>query len=277
MGGGPRARDTGHTGGDSPIIRHWPGRPALRSQASKLLSCRTMVHLLVVEDEEALARNIKVWLESSTGAFDVSVTGSAEGATQLLAEQRFDILLTDIRLPGMDGIELIRLASQRQPHLRIAVMTASGSPELSRLASVTGAMRFFNKPLDLEELYQTLVEVNSSHQGWSGVMGGLDLLDLTQLVALTHRSIVARVRHGDQDGLLAFVHGDLRHAHGAALEGEQAFFAMTSWPAGTYSEVLEDDPALYPANVRRPLPALMLEAARLREGRAQRSFQTPGA
>jgi len=104
--------------------------------------------ILIVEDEDKLRRVIELQLKAA--GFDVDQAGSAEEGLKLA--ERADLILTDLRLPGMTGIELltkIRLESSRTP---VVVMTAFGTIENAVEAMKAGAVDFLPKPFSLDHL-----------------------------------------------------------------------------------------------------------------------------
>jgi DNA-binding NtrC family response regulator len=106
--------------------------------------------ILIVDDERTLARAIKAYLEEA--GYEVEVAGDAESAVPLLSTLRPDVVITDVRLPGMDGISLLRKIREFDPGIAVVVMTAHGSIEGAVAAVKLGAFDYLKKPLDLEEL-----------------------------------------------------------------------------------------------------------------------------
>ncbi len=106
--------------------------------------------ILIVDDERTLARAIKAFLAEA--GYEVEVAGDAETALQLLPSLRPDVVFTDVRLPGMDGIELLRKIREFDASISVVVMTAYGSIEGAVAAVKLGAFDYVKKPLDLEEL-----------------------------------------------------------------------------------------------------------------------------
>src|SRR6266849_3351968 len=109
--------------------------------------------VLLVEDEEKLRRVIELQLQSS--GYDVLKAGSAEEALKL-ADQA-DLILTDLRLPGMDGLELLATLRRQNSHTPVIVMTAFGSVEVAVQAMKAGAADFLPKPFSLDHML-TVVE-----------------------------------------------------------------------------------------------------------------------
>ena len=104
--------------------------------------------ILVVEDEEKLRRVIELQLVSA--GFEVEKTGSAEQA--LKSADRADLVLTDLRLPGMDGLQLLASIRRQNSQTAVVVMTAFGTVESAVEAMKAGATDFLLKPFSLDHL-----------------------------------------------------------------------------------------------------------------------------
>jgi len=106
--------------------------------------------ILIVDDERTLARAIKAFLAES--GYETEIAGDAETALQMLPSLRPDVVFTDVRLPGMDGITLLKKIREFDASISVVVMTAYGSIEGAVEAVKLGAFDYVKKPLDLEEL-----------------------------------------------------------------------------------------------------------------------------
>ena len=104
--------------------------------------------VLVVEDEEKLRRVIQLQLQSS--GYEVYQAGSAEDALKLA--DRADLVVTDLRLPGMDGLSLLSALRRQNSTTPVIVMTAFGSVETAVEAMKAGAADFVMKPFSLDHL-----------------------------------------------------------------------------------------------------------------------------
>lgn len=107
-------------------------------------------HVLIVDDEPDICELLEITLGrmglQSTSALDFS------SAVALLNEQKFDLCLTDMKLPDGDGISLVEYSQQHKPELPIAVITAHGNMESAVRALKAGAFDFVSKPLDINIL-----------------------------------------------------------------------------------------------------------------------------
>jgi DNA-binding NtrC family response regulator len=106
---------------------------------------------ILVVDDEANARGALAELLREEG-YAVETAADAFKALPKLEEFEPDLLLTDLKMPGMDGIALMRKAQQADPQLAVIVMTAFGAIETAVSAMRQGASDYLTKPLNLEEL-----------------------------------------------------------------------------------------------------------------------------
>lgn len=109
--------------------------------------------ILVIEDEEKLRRVLQVQLVSA--GYEVELTASAEAGLRIA--ERADLVLTDLRLPGMNGLELLERLRAARLGVPVVVMTAYGSVETAVAAMKSGAADFVQKPFSLDHL-QTVLE-----------------------------------------------------------------------------------------------------------------------
>jgi CheY-like chemotaxis protein len=115
------------------------------------------VSILVVDDEPdvALLFRQRFRREVREGAYVMHFAGSGEEALQQLSnriEPTLIVILSDINMPGMDGLELLREIKDRRPDLPVMMVTAYGDEERRRRASELGAFEFLTKPVDFDRL-----------------------------------------------------------------------------------------------------------------------------
>jgi DNA-binding NtrC family response regulator len=105
--------------------------------------------ILVVDDNEQMQYMLREVLVEQ--GFDVEVGGDAETALELLASEAFALVLLDIRLPGLSGMEALPRILERDPHLPVIMITGHGTRELAVQAIQAGAYDFFEKPFKMDE------------------------------------------------------------------------------------------------------------------------------
>ncbi len=111
--------------------------------------------ILVVDDEPNMLRLLKTILTSKT-EHEVVTTNNPLEAARLLREQTFDLLITDLKMPVVDGMDLIDTAKQIDPNLPIIMITAYGTIETAEEAVQRGAYDYITKPFRQEAILITL-------------------------------------------------------------------------------------------------------------------------
>jgi len=112
---------------------------------------RNVMKILVVDDEAPVREMLKKSL-SQMGGFSVEVAQNGSEALKKTEEDVFDLLLTDMKMPEMDGLELLKLIKAMWPDMIVIMMTAFGSIETAVEAMKNGANDYITKPIDLNEL-----------------------------------------------------------------------------------------------------------------------------
>lgn len=110
--------------------------------------------ILVVDDEHLVRWSICRFLESE--GFEAREASSGREALEIMATEEVSILVTDLMMPGMDGVELIRRARALNPGLAVLVVTAVDSPEPIQSARMAGAVKTFTKPIPFKDLVGTI-------------------------------------------------------------------------------------------------------------------------
>lgn len=110
----------------------------------------TAEHILIIDDEPDIRELLEITL-TRMGKHTHSAK-NVEGGKQLLSEHRFDLCLTDMRLPDGNGIELVKYMAKHYPQTPVAMITAHGNMETAIEALKAGAFDFISKPVDLKTL-----------------------------------------------------------------------------------------------------------------------------
>ena len=106
--------------------------------------------VLIVDDERTLARAVKAFLAEA--GYEAEVATDAEQALRMLETLRPDVVFSDVRLPGMNGIDLLKRIREFDAGIPVVIMTAHGTIEGAVEAVKLGAFDYLKKPVDLEEL-----------------------------------------------------------------------------------------------------------------------------
>ncbi len=118
---------------------------------------------VLVVDDEKLSRETTVKQLRAAG-FKAQAHDSAFSALQALEEELWDVVLTDLRMPGMDGLEFLEEINNRSPETSVFLMTAFGSIDTAVEAMRKGALDYLTKPFDFEELRIRLERVREGRE-----------------------------------------------------------------------------------------------------------------
>ena len=109
-----------------------------------------MGRILVVDDHDSLRKGLVKALTND--GHDVEEAANGTVAIERLQDSQFDVVLTDLRMGGADGMDVLRTASKVQPHAAVILMTAFGSIHTAVEAMKIGAVDFVQKPFEIEEM-----------------------------------------------------------------------------------------------------------------------------
>jgi len=192
-------------------------------------------HILVADDDADLLRLLGLRLESA--GYRVSRAASAEEALSFLAAERFGLLITDLRMDGMDGLALLRQVKRDSPTLPVIVLTAHGTIPDAVEATRRGAFGFVTKPFEPKELLEQVAralglegeggprQVHAGKDAWrrsvitrSPLMQ--DLMDQVRLVAESDVSVLVHGESGTGKEVIA------QAIHDASPRVDEAFLAV---------------------------------------------------
>jgi len=114
-----------------------------------------MKKILFVDDEPSVLQGLQRMLYGMRGEWDTSFAGSGPEALDLLERERFDVIVSDMRMPGMDGAELLAEVRERYPHI-VRIVLSGYSDQETILRSVAAAHQYLSKPCDVATLKSTI-------------------------------------------------------------------------------------------------------------------------
>ena len=108
--------------------------------------------ILIVDDEEDLTWSISKRLAKDGDSLEIICTNSGSNALEMLSKYKVDLLVTDIRMPGISGLQLLNEVKARYPQTPVIVMTAYGSIEVKKVLERLGKTGYIEKPFEMNEL-----------------------------------------------------------------------------------------------------------------------------
>lgn len=115
-----------------------------------------MTHILIVDDEEFLREELQESLELED--YDVTAAASVPEALEHLGKAEFDVVVTDLKMPKLGGLELLRKLSEQAFQGDVFVVSGHGAQSSRDDAMALGAVACFAKPLDVEELIELIAD-----------------------------------------------------------------------------------------------------------------------
>ncbi|MBM4326322.1 MAG: response regulator [Deltaproteobacteria bacterium] len=219
--------------------------------------------VLLVDDDPEVTWGVGRYL--TRVGFAVHTCGDGAEAISLLEAGAFDFVVTDIKMPRMNGLALVDWMREHRPSAKVAVMTAFGGPSIRAMSISKGAMLYLEKPVDPEFLADVLTST-SEEKAFSGRIDQIDILDYVQLIMLTGKKLVVEVHSGQgTHGELFVDNGAIIHAMCGELEGEEAVYRCLSFEGGSFLNTPWREPQK--VSVYRPGDFLLIEAARKRDER----------
>ncbi len=216
--------------------------------------------ILVVEDEQNLNRS-RIELLRKDGYAVQGVANGAE-AIRLLWTENYDVVICDQKMPDVDGLEFLQWMRAFRPDTRM-IMIASADSSITRTQALEGGVvSYLLKPVDIHVLKEELRRL-LQQTGFSASLDSFDLLDLIQIISMSHKTIALVVNTGLQEmGTLRFRNGELVWAEYGMLRGEEAFFALAAYKNGTVIHQPWNGHIV--SNVTQPLSRLILQALQYR-------------
>jgi len=121
-----------------------------------------MTSVLIVDDERSMRDFLKILLEKA--GHKVAIAESGKRALDILDNQEVDVIVSDIRMPGMTGIELLKAVKEEYPDLPVIMITAFASPDDAVLAMKNGAFDYITKPFNVDEIKSVIESATNKTQ-----------------------------------------------------------------------------------------------------------------
>jgi predicted regulator of Ras-like GTPase activity (Roadblock/LC7/MglB family)/CheY-like chemotaxis protein len=227
-----------------------------------------MKTVLIVDDDKLLLENFQEGLSDHAGVFTLVTAENGAKASVMLSSTPVDLVITDLKMPVMDGFELLAYMSKHHPRIPTIVMTAyRNNPELERKLRLFAVSQFLQKPFDLEEL--ATVITNELKFASTGHLRGVTLPSFLQLIAIEERTCTLSIEFGEEAGTLYFKQGELLDAETGSLSGNDAVYHMASWDHAKIE--ISPNCTKKEKRVRGSINELLLEGFRRKDEQAARA------
>ncbi|NTW68008.1 MAG: response regulator, partial [Nitrospirae bacterium] len=186
-----------------------------------------MKTVLIVDDEKSLLKSLQDGFRDADEFTIVSAENGAK-ANVILASTPVDLVITDLKMPVMDGFELLAFMSKHHPQVPAIVMTAHGNaPDVESQLKRFTVSQYLTKPIDIDELRSVIL--HELKLASSGQVHNLTLPAFLQLIAAEQRTCTLTVAFGRETGTWYFRNGELLDAATGGLTGDEAVRHMARW------------------------------------------------
>jgi predicted regulator of Ras-like GTPase activity (Roadblock/LC7/MglB family)/ActR/RegA family two-component response regulator len=184
-------------------------------------------NILIVDDETAFLQSVSDGLGACASALNVITAENGKEAVRILGSLRINLVVTDLKMPEMDGFELLAQMSKNYSDIPVIVMTAFGTQEIEERIQKLGVFQYLEKPFDFEVLANMIIgELEAFHQG---NIHGITLPGFLQLVEMEKKTCALKVKSEGKIGFLYIQDGTLIDAKTASLEELEAACEIISW------------------------------------------------
>ena len=231
-----------------------------------------MKNILLVEDDDLLREIIAESLRISGPGRTVHAVSDGSEAMERLGRQRFDLIITDLCLPEVDGLAVLSFLSERRITTPSIVITGQDTAGLGALVRGLGARVFFHKPLELDVLLVTVDRfLLAAAEHAEDHAPAFTLPSFLQLMEIDGKTGAVRVLSTeDREGWFAFENGKLVSAMTLGSAGEEAALEILGWPTPEV-RVFNKVELLVP-NMHTSLTGLLLRSSQSQDELLSRSF-----
>ena len=185
--------------------------------------------ILIVDDEALFRASLCDALGAALPSYQALEAANGREALERFEETSVDVVVTDINMPVMNGLELLLALRDRSFRGPILVVTAFGDPRLESEVELRGAFCYHEKPIDLPVLIES---IRAAAEGEYSHIEGLTLAGFVQLLELERKTCRLRVQQDGRQGDLLFRDGILLDAKMDRLSGDEAALEILGWEEG---------------------------------------------
>jgi CheY-like chemotaxis protein len=220
--------------------------------------------VLIVDDDGAMVQTLKQGLIRYDDTFMVLTAEDGLEAVERLKEHTMSIVVTDLKMPRMDGFSLFAYIMEHYPEIPVIIITGFSTPAMERAAKEGGAAGYISKPFMINDLARKIIATLRTDSD-GGTLHGISSGMFLQLVEMEEKTCTIRLfsKASDRQGILFFRKGELLDAKTDGLCGEEAAYEIFSWEEVSLS--IQNACAHKEKRINRALQAILFEAARRKD------------
>jgi len=220
--------------------------------------------VLIVDDDQSWLTLVHKELENYSNDFTVRTTDSGERALDMLKQEHIVLVVADLRMPGMDGFDLLSRILDNYPDIPVIIMTAYDRPKTKDVVFRSGAVGYMTKPF-APELLAGEINKMLRKKAEGGNLHNVSLETFLQLVEMEQQTCTLQVinKVGNTAGVLFFRNGDIVNARIAGRQGKSAAYEILSWSSVSVS--IENACVFEEKLIEGDLQAILLDAMRSKD------------
>jgi CheY-like chemotaxis protein len=237
--------------------------------------------ILFVDDDAVFSAMLReLFTGLSQGTWEIFTAENHAQALLELQRQRMDVVVLDIGMPVLDGLQFLSLLRRRDPDQTIVMLTGQISDEYRKRSLEQGAALFLKKPVGEDEFAATFAALDlladaKPEEGFQGMMQRVGLHEVLQFECLGRRSSVLEIFTGKVRGRIFISDGAIIHAESGALQGEVALYSLLALRGGEFNLLAFTEPSR--RTIEGAWEMLLMESARLSDEAAQSDAQCASA
>jgi DNA-binding response OmpR family regulator len=190
--------------------------------------------VLIVDDEETLTWSMAKSLSKDRDKYEVIIANNGKEALNQLKKNDIDLVISDIRMPDINGLDLLVRVKKEFPQTKVIIMTAYGSSDVQKEANRRGSLFYLEKPFEINDIRKVIVDLIGKRKGFRGKVVGLQLTDVIQMNCLSHLTTALTVTRNGEKGVIYLNEGEVIHAECGSQKGTEAFYYIMGWQEGEF-------------------------------------------
>jgi CheY-like chemotaxis protein len=231
--------------------------------------------VLLVDDDYEMLLVLKEGIEKYRDSFSILLASNGRDAVESLKKNVISLVVTDLKMPGMDGFQLLAHIMEHYPDIPVIIITGYSTPEMENLARKGGAVGYIAKPFLIENLArQIMTALRKESEG--GTLHNVSSGIFLQLVEMEQKTCTVRLedKFTGKKGVLFFREGELLDSRTDNLQGKTAAYEIFSWDQVNLS--IQNGCALKEKRMHSEMQHLILEAARRKDENKADNSPRPG-
>jgi len=190
--------------------------------------------ILIVDDEETLTWSMARSLSKDKEKYEVFVANNGREALNLLEKNKIDLVISDIRMPDINGLDLLVKIRKEYSQTKVIIMTAYGSSDVQKEANRRGSLYYVEKPFEISDIRKIIIDLIGKKKGFRGKVFGLQLTDIIQMNCLSRLTTTLIITRDGERGTIYLNEGEIVHAECGEHKGTEAFYKILSWQEGDF-------------------------------------------